>query len=459
MIRRLTLPSTLSTLEVFNRIRALGNTVLLDSCGLQNRFGRFDILSAAPDAIIRLKDGTLTLIQGDQETILQQDAFEVMRGMVAEMDKPDADDLPFCGGLIGHFSYDLGRYLERLPSQAQKDIDFPELRVGRYRWAVIRDNKQNTLELIADNSVDDLLFEALKARILTPVSGDASAFHLLTPFTSNLTEKDYYTALTRIDEYIHAGDCYQINFAQRFSAQASGDSWHAYQLLRKVAPTPFAAYLESMDGAVLSLSPERFLRSEPDGQIETRPIKGTRPRGKTPEEDQQLADELISSTKDRAENVMIVDLLRNDLSKVAETGSVKVPELFALESYPNVHHLVSSVTANLAEGKDAIDLLKHCFPGGSITGAPKIRAMEIIDELEPHRRSIYCGSIGYISACGRMDTNITIRTLLHHQNRIYCWGGGGIVADSEIDAEYQETFNKVNNLLRCLELTLKAGSK
>lgn len=455
MIRRLQLPDTLSTPEVFNRIRALGNAVLLDSCGLQNRFGRFDILSAAPDAILRLNRGHLTLTQHNQEMILHQDPFEVMRSLMAEMDRSKTDDLPFCGGLIGHFGYDLGRYIERLPSQAQDDIDFPELRVGRYRWAVIRDNRLNTLELIADNSISENQLEALRARILQPVHTEAPTFTLNTPFISNLTETDYHTALTRIDEYIHAGDCYQINFAQRFTAQASGDSWQAYQHLRKVATTPFAAYLESQDGAVLSLSPERFLRCEPDGQIETRPIKGTRPRGKTPEEDQQLADELINSTKDRAENVMIVDLLRNDLSKVAATGSVKVPELFALESYPNVHHLVSSVTARLAENKDAIDLLKDCFPGGSITGAPKIRAMEIIDELEPHRRSIYCGSIGYISACGRMDTNITIRTLLHHQSQIYCWGGGGIVADSEIGSEYQETFNKVNNLLRCLEATLK----
>ncbi|WP_409526097.1 aminodeoxychorismate synthase component I [Nitrincola sp. MINF-07-Sa-05] len=455
MIRRLQLPDTLSTPEVFNRIRALGNAVLLDSCGLQNRFGRFDILSAEPDAILRLNRGHLTLTQHNQEMILHQDPFEVMRSMMAEMDRSETDDLPFCGGLIGHFGYDLGRYIERLPSQAQDDIDFPELRVGRYRWAVVRDNRLNTLELIADDSISESQLEALRARILQPVHTETPTFTLNTPFINNLTEADYQAALTRINEYIHAGDCYQINFAQRFTAQASGDSWKAYQLLRKVATTPFAAYLESQDGAVLSLSPERFLRCEPDGQIETRPIKGTRPRGKTPEEDQQLADELINSTKDRAENVMIVDLLRNDLSKVAATGSVKVPELFALESYPNVHHLVSSVTARLADNKNAIELLKHCFPGGSITGAPKIRAMEIIDELEPHRRSIYCGSIGYISACGRMDTNITIRTLLHHQNQVYCWGGGGIVADSEIESEYQETFNKVNNLLRCLELTLQ----
>jgi para-aminobenzoate synthetase component 1 len=205
------------------------------------------------------------------------------------------------------------------------------------------------------------------------------------------------------------------------------------------------------EGAILSLSPERFLLSDQQGQVETRPIKGTRPRGQSPEADKALADELYNATKDRAENLMIVDLLRNDLSRNCEPGSIDVPELFSIESYPNVHHLVSVIRGQLKPNTGPLQLLRDAFPGGSITGAPKIRAMEIIDELEPQRRSIYCGSIGYISCSGRMDTSITIRTLLCRDDSIYCWAGGGIVADSKIEEEYQETFNKVNNLIEGLQ--------
>lgn len=272
-------------------------------------------------------------------------------------------------------------------------------------------------------------------------------FRLGSDFVSNLPRADYMSAFARVQEYILAGDCYQINLTQRFSADCEGDPFHAYRALRRLATTPFSAYLESEDGAILSLSPERFLRVSSSGEVETRPIKGTRPRGRDAAEDRALAAALADSNKDRAENLMIVDLLRNDLGKVCRAGSVKVPELFAIESYPNVHHLVSAVTGQLADGFTSLDLLRHCFPGGSITGAPKIRAMEIIDELEPQRRSIYCGSIGYISADGGMDTSICIRTLLAQNGSIHCWAGGGIVTDSDGADEYQESFDKVNNLL------------
>src|SRR5690606_18531048 len=236
---------------------------------------------------------------------------------------------------------------------------------------------------------------------------------------------------------------------QRFSAPCAADPLTAYQQLRQVCPTPFAAYLESPAHAVLSLSPERFIRVA-EGQVATRPIKGTRPRGDTPEQDRALALELHSSPKDRAENLMIVDLLRNDLGRACVFGSVQVPELFSVESYPNVHHLVSSITGTLAPGQDALSLLAGAFPGGSITGAPKIRAMQIIEELEPVRRSLYCGSIGYIGCEGQMDMNIAIRSLVHQDDRLYCWGGGGIVADSDGEAEYQESLTKVRVLMESL---------
>ena len=243
-----------------------------------------------------------------------------------------------------------------------------------------------------------------------------------------------------------------MNYAQRFQAPCAGDPWGAYQALRTACPTPFAGYLAVNSGAILSLSPERFIRVH-GGQVETRPIKGTRPRGATPDQDRALAEELLASRKDRAENLMIVDLLRNDLGRSCRTGTVRVPELFALESYPNVHHLVSSVTGELAEGLDAFDLLAGSFPGGSITGAPKIRAMQIIDELEPTRRSIYCGSLLYLDCRGEMDSSICIRTLLVRDGRASCWGGGGIVMDSDWQAEYQESLTKVRVLLETLNAT------
>ncbi|MNC10856.1 Aminodeoxychorismate synthase component 1 [compost metagenome] len=241
-----------------------------------------------------------------------------------------------------------------------------------------------------------------------------------------------------------------MNFAQRFQTSWQGDPWAAYCALRDACPTPFAGYFTLDDGAILSLSPERFL-SVHQGQVETRPIKGTRPRGRDVAEDKELAAELLASRKDRAENLMIVDLLRNDLGRSCRIGSVRVPELFALESYPNVHHLVSAVTGELAPDLDAFDLLAGSFPGGSITGAPKIRAMQIIDELDPARRALYCGSLLYVDVRGEMDSSIAIRSLLVKGGQVSCWGGGAVVADSEWQAEYEESIAKVRVLMETLQ--------
>ncbi len=276
-------------------------------------------------------------------------------------------------------------------------------------------------------------------------------FRVTGPVRCNLSRDDYGAAFRRVRRYIRAGDCYQVNLARRFHAPARGDAWWAYRALRRTNPAPFSAFVTTPHGQVLSASPERFLQLR-DGRVETRPIKGTRPRGDTPEQDAWLAADLAASPKDRAENLMIVDLLRNDLGRVCALGSVGVPCLFQVESYPTVHHLVSTVTGHLAPGADACGLLRACFPGGSVTGAPKIRAMEIIEELEPHRRGVYCGAIGYLGFDGGMDTNIAIRTLVYNRGEIRCWAGGGIVYDSREQAEYDETLHKAAPLLRLLEL-------
>src|SRR5688572_31441638 len=276
---------------------------------------------------------------------------------------------------------------------------------------------------------------------------------------STFTHRGYLDAVAKVREYIVAGDIFQANLSQRFQAPLREPPFALYRRLRRRNPAPFAAYLAFGDVTVLSASPERFLRLDPDRQVETRPIKGTRPRGLGPMHDAALGRALAESEKDRAENVMIVDLLRNDLSRVCRPGTVRVPELFALEQHPTVHHLVSTVLGELEPGADAVDLVRAAFPGGSITGAPKVRAMEIIAELEPTRRGVYCGSIGYLSATGAMDTSIVIRTFLALRGQVYFQAGGGIVADSDPEQEYRETLDKARALIQTLESRETVGNE
>ncbi len=443
----------------FVQIRHLAMPIWLDSGHPHSSYGRFDILSAAPAVSLNTVDGVTRIQQGDLSETSTQNPFSVLQSYLPPV-QPSLEQVPFCGGALGYFGYDLGRYLERLPDAALKDIALPDMSIGLYPWAIVQDHHKMQAWLVINKAVA-VAYNFLEIKDICLVSTQNTRFHdlkqnLKSPsnsfkinsFKSNLKVGDYHLAIQKIQRYISAGDCYQVNFAQRFSANCQGDSFEAYLALRDALPSPFSAYMELPEGAILSLSPERFIKLE-QNQAETKPIKGTIARGKTPEEDTANAMALESSLKDRAENLMIVDVLRNDLSK--SCTDVKVPELFSLQSFANVHHLVSTVTGTLKPNKTAVDLLANSFPGGSITGAPKIRAMEIIEELEPVRRSLYCGSLGYISACGNMDTSIAIRTLIRDKNKIHCWGGGGIVADSEPNKEYQETIAKVKVLLDTLE--------
>ena len=369
---------------------------------------------------------------------------------LGEAQPPAGLELPFTGGLLGFLGYDFGARLERLPDTAVADLQLPSARFGLYAWALINDHHSQTAQLIFHPGLADVDRTRLIKLFESQWQPEHSSFSLDSPFTADLARSEYQQAIERIQRYIQAGDCYQVNFAQRFRAPCTGDPWQAYRALRAACPTPYSGFMTVERGAIVSLSPERFLRLT-KGIVDTRPIKGTRPRRSTVEADLAEAQALLASEKDRAENLMIVDLLRNDLGRSCEIGSVRVPELFTLESYPNVHHLVSSVSGTLADGKDALDLLTGSFPGGSITGAPKIRAMQVIDELEPTRRSIYCGSLLYLDVRGEMDSSIAIRTLLIQDDQATCWGGGGIVADSDWRAEYQETFDKVKVLMETLE--------
>lgn len=409
---------------------------------------RFDILVGDPFVTLRTH-GAVTSIarRGAAVAESQRSPFDLVREQLGAGGE-GAPGLPFCGGAVGYFGYDLGRRLERIPSLAAADIAMPDMAIGLYDWAVVVDHAAARTWLVGSGR-DPVTFAAwdeLVVRLSAESPPEPPPFRVRGSPVSNLDRSAYEAAFRAVQEHIRRGDCYQVNLTQRFEAEAEGDAWHAYRRLRAINPAPFAAYLDLPDGKVVCSSPERFLRLH-DGHVETKPIKGTRPRSQDPVRDRELVEELRTSAKDRAENVMIVDLLRNDLGKCCVPGSVRASKLFDVESYASVHQLVSTVEGQLAPGKHALDLVAACFPGGSITGAPKVAAMKIIEELEPQRRSVYCGSIGYIGFDGNMDTNIAIRTLVQQGGRVYTWAGGGVVADSNADAEYQECLDKAAAML------------
>jgi len=392
------------------------------------------------------------------------DPFEAMATRLADRStKTDPTLPPFQGGLAGMFGYGLGRAIERLPAPEFDEFNVPDLAVGIYDWVVSFDHVQNRAWLVSHNDSD---FEEIQEYLRLPTI--ASRFgqapvrqHPVVPSTrfalnghaqivSNFTRADYEAAVRRAIDYIHNGDCFQVNLSQRLLTPLTESPLAVYGRLRVCNPAPFAAYLDLGDSQVLSASPERFLSMTSAGEIATRPIKGTRRRGATPAEDFALRDDLSASAKDQAENLMIVDLLRNDLGRVCEFGSIQVAKLFERESYATVHHLVSEVRGRLRSGLGPIDLLRATFPGGSVTGAPKIRAMEIITELERVARGPYCGSIGWIGFDGAMDSNILIRTLTASGGWLQFPVGGGIVADSNPAREYEETLHKAEGMLRAL---------
>jgi para-aminobenzoate synthetase component 1 len=421
--------------------------MLLHSGFADHPHNRFDILVAQPRAtLVTRGPQTACTIEGVTSEHLDDPLFLLQQTLDSCGLTPNAHaDLPFLGGALGLFGYDLGRHFEKIPQRAQASINTPDMAVGIYDWALIADNQLQRLTLLSWGDISVRL-AWLESLTVPP----RETFRLTSGWRSNMTREQYGRNFRQVQEYLLSGDCYQVNLAQRFSAAYAGSEWEAFKKLNESNRAPFSAFIRLPESAILSLSPERFILLE-GKKIQTRPIKGTLPRLACPQEDAKQAERLAGSPKDRAENLMIVDLLRNDIGRVAVPGSVRVPELFVVEPFPAVHHLVSTITADLPETLRATDLLRACFPGGSITGAPKVRAMEIIEELEPQRRNAWCGSVGYISFCGNMDTSITIRTLTAEDGRLYCSAGGGIVADSTEDSEYQETFDKVNRILPLLE--------
>ncbi len=468
------------------RLSELPCSVFLDSSNNEDRGARYDILTAAPTASIYLQKGQVLRIShyaDDPATeVLQEDIFTAVKSTLALYqsnslqtvgDKSSAEHadfdnklsaMPFTGGAAGYFGYHSGDLYKSGDPYKGADVcvsgktfesdesgKLPTAHIGIYHWAIVVDHQLQKTHFFVLTDCPLPVREQVNAlmssdrKLATP-----PAFMLTEPFTSNMSPAVYKPLFERLKKYIEAGDCYQANLAQRFHSRYLGTPLLAYLQLRERSKSPFSAYLGMQDNAILSLSPERFLQTR-QRKVLTQPIKGTRRRGTNPAQDEALKNALCNSEKDRAENLMIVDLLRNDLGSICKTGTVKTEKLFELQSFNSVHHLVSTISGELPEDKSPLDLLRNCFPGGSITGAPKIRAMQIIAELEPDPRQIYCGAIGYIGFDGQMDTNITIRTLLCEQGKIYCWGGGGIVADSVCEQEYQEGHDKVTLLLCTLQ--------
>lgn len=433
--------------ELYLRIRHLGQAVLLDSGDDPSR-GHFDIVAAQPDASRGLR------LEAEYSGEALHRALNSWQPIAEDqISRPSwLQDLPFTGGYIGHLSYELGRRLRSLPPSPENAL--PIAVAHYYPWAIVQDRQQHKSWLLGEPGAVEGVRDTVQRLLGDRESSDEPyGFALLEPFNHPWSLEAYQRCFGRVKDYIASGDCYQINIGQPFSAQFTGDLFQAYRQLRAIARAPFSGFFPlSPEHTLLCLSPERFLTAD-QGRVETRPIKGTRPRHNNAENDRAAAQALMSSDKERAENLMIVDLLRNDIGRYCRPGTVRADELFSLESYSTVHHLVSVVTGELAPKHSALDLLLGCMPGGSITGAPKQRAMEIIDELEPAARQSWCGSLFYLSRHGRLDSNITIRTLFNEGQTLHCWAGGGLVNDSRVEAEYQEQRDKVGAFLTALEKT------
>ena len=460
--------------ETCVRFAGLPSLVFLDSATDAEHLGRHSFLTADPWSAVRSKALLTQQLVDGRWVRVEPDALTHARALlVPHAAEPLADLPPFQGGAAGYLGYDWGATLERVPRPRYDDYALPDVLLGLYDWVIAWDHPAGRAWVIStgipergtartDRAARRLTFvkERLRDRRIGGwADSNSTANRLSAPsypvpgvpgVRSNFTREGYLDAVARVIEYIFAGDIFQANLSQRLEAPLAGTPLDLYRRLRRRNPAPFAAFLDCGDVVIASSSPERFLRVHDGRQVETRPIKGTRPRGVGPEHDAALALALAESDKDRAENVMIVDLLRNDLSRVCRPGTVRVPELFAIEHYATVHHMVSTVVGELAPEHDGVDLLRAAFPGGSITGAPKVRAMQIIAELEPTARGAYCGAIGYVSVTGALDTNIVIRTYLVLGRDVYFQVGGGIVADSDPEQEYRETLDKARGLVAAL---------
>jgi len=437
------LPEDLAPVDALRAVADASHSVFLESGGEISEGARWTMLAFDPLWRVSLRDGALW----QEERRLVGAPLEALRDVwPAPVLWENAPPIPFRSGLAGYVGYDFKDCVERFPSRARLDSSLPDLSLGYYDvvWAWDRSTGRGWVV-----SSDSRRLEEQWERLVRAPRAAGGEWVPPRAIRSNFTRDEYLRAVERALEHIAAGDIYQVNLAQRFEAELACDPLRLYLRLRESSPAPFSSFLTLPEGAIASSSPERFFRVE-ERTIETWPIKGTRPRGRDRDDDALLEAALRASEKDRAENVMIVDLERNDLGRVCEIGSVEVPSLCEVASYANVHHLVSRVRGVLREDVHPADVWRALFPGGSITGAPKIRAVEIIDALEPVRRGVYTGAIGYWDLGGSCDWNIAIRTMVMEQGRIWFHAGGGIVADSTPEGEYEETRVKASAMMRAL---------
>lgn len=442
--QRIKLAYVTNSAILFESFSSQHHSIFLDSCSDRRKESGVDVIAAAPylqfiaqNDIYQIYDATHNLVEQGQSALSRL------------LQLKENED----GSLLGYFGYHCNDvYFQIEKKETVLDEEMPDICLGFYAWRIEINHIEKTCELkyLPNKFKDDdlkILIEKLNSFTNNNKKQNIKQSPASVSASSNLTKENYLKAFKKIKSYIKAGDCYQVNLAQRFTLPFANNTWQHYLYLRTVSPAPYACYFTTAFGDVLSFSPESFLEINTTGKIISQPIKGTRKRHIEVALDQQAAQELANSEKDKAENLMIVDLIRNDLSKNALLNSVKVDKLFDIQSFANVHHMVSQISAHKISIKSHLDVLFDCFPGGSITGAPKKRAMEIIKELEPHNRQVYCGAIGQIDFEGNMLFNIAIRTLVIKKGMLYCWGGGGLVADSNAEEEYQESITKISNLI------------
>jgi anthranilate synthase component 1 len=436
---------------------------LLESLEGEEKTTRYSILGFDP--LIRFESmGSLCMITGKENSqLINGDPVNVLKGLMSEIEFQEPHlPLRFSGGCVGYFGYDVVRFFEHLPDENPDDLGASDAQFIFPQVLVIFDHKQKSLHMIYNRTderlsdchavLDDLEQTVIACRGRgSMVKGGKSQSSGSIDLQSNLSREQFEAMVERSREYIFAGDIFQVLLSQRFQTRITCDPLNIFRTLRSTNPSPYMYYLNFDQLNIIGSSPEVLVRVE-DGLVETRPLAGTRPRGKSDDEDETLIADLKSDEKEVAEHIMLVDLGRNDIGRVCDHGSVKVTELLGIEKYSHVMHLVSHVTGTLKRDNDAFDVLRAAFPAGTVSGAPKIRAMEIIDELEPTRRGIYAGAVGYVSFNGNLDTCIAIRTIVVIGNTAYIQAGAGIVADSVPEREYRETVNKAQALVRAIEI-------
>ncbi|MDV2496235.1 MAG: anthranilate synthase component I [bacterium] len=440
---------------------------LLESVEGGEKWARYTFLGGDPEVVVSSKGRTLTVVRnGVEETrMIETDPLEALEEMLSAYRPVPTEGLPrFFGGAVGYIGYDMVRFFEELPDETDDDLDLPDMVFLITDTILIFDNILQKIKVVSNAHVEGrslkeayqeacdkvhLLIEKLRGPAEPPKSPPPRVGPLVT--TSNFSKADFMRAVERAREYIAAGDCVQTVLSQRLEADIRAHPFNIYRALRTINPSPYMYYLELGGTTIVGSSPEVLVRQEGDRLI-LRPLAGTRPRGATEEEDEALERELLADPKERAEHIMLVDLGRNDLGRVSLPGSVEVDELMVIEKYSHVIHIVSNVVGTVRPELTSYDVLRASFPAGTVSGAPKIRAMEIIEELEPTKRGPYAGAIGYFSFSGNMETCITIRTLVIQNNRAYLQVGAGIVADSDPEREFEETMDKARALLRAVEL-------